>query len=281
MGLLHKLKVWLKRTFSGNSIDYVSKQKSYGSEAEDDFLDALKEALPEATIKHNIMVETDKGRCEIDTLVRYKNKIFIIEIKHWKGVLIEEEGYFISKKEDKYTYETHTKKIKSPFNQVKRQTYLLKEMTKSNAWFNTIVYFCDADKVDASDENTWFVDFNELVKYIKNDGRSSYPDQIEKCLLNCKTADYIYSLSFWGEKNLHCIIEPSSLVFNCSDRKVCKTDIKRIKITHHFTYDDIMIELRKGGIATTTIEDGFIRVLDGGSLQSYSLSKIEWIIIGD
>lgn len=281
MRFLHKFAVGLKRTFGGHSIDYVSEQKSYGNHAEDDFLDLFKNALPDATIKSNVMVDTSKGRCEIDALVRYKNKLFIVEVKHWKGVLTEQNGYFICDKADKYTYETHTKEVKSPFGQVKRQAYLLKEMTKSNPWLNTIVFFCDADEVKASDENVWFVDFYELVDYIKNGGRNSYPDQIEKCLAKCKTADYIYSSSFWGEKNLHCIIEPSSLVFDCSGKTITKDNIKKIRINHHFSNDVVMIELRTGGISTTTIENGSIQVFEGGVYQTYSLAKIEWIIIGD
>jgi len=281
MGFLHKLAVGLKRTFGGHSIDYVSEQKSYGNHAEEDFLNALQNALPDATIKSNVMVDTSKGRCEIDALVRYKNKLFIVEVKHWKGVLIEQDGYFISEKDDKYTYETHSKKVKSPFGQIKRQAYLLKEMTKSNPWLNTLVFFCDADEVNASDENVWFVDFSELVDYIKNDGRNSYPDQIEKCIAKCKTADYIYSSSFWGEKKLHCIIEPSSLVFDYSGKMITKDNIKKIKINHHFSNDVVMIELRTGEILTATIENGSIRVFEGGVYQTYSLAKIEWIIIGD
>lgn len=281
MGLFHKLAVGLKRTFGGKSIEHVSGQKSYGNHGEDEFSHALREALPNAIIKSNVMVETPKGRCEIDTLVKYRNKLFIIEVKHWKGVLIEEDGYFISRKIDKYTDEIHQKEVKSPFGQIKRQAYLLKEMSGANPWINTIIFFMDADVVRASDENVWFTDFNELIDYITNDGRTSYPDQISKCLSKCRTADYIYSSALFGERNLHCMITPASLAFSYSDKQISKDKIKEIRINHHFSYDEIYIELKNGETFKTRIENGYISVLENGTHKTYSFSKIDWIIIGD
>lgn len=281
MKILHQLAVGFKRIFIGRSIPHVSGQKSYGNQGENDFLNDLRASLPEAVIKSHVMVETNKGRCEIDALVRYNNKLFLIEVKHWKGVLIENEGYFISKKEDPYTAEIYTKEVKSPFHQIKRQAYLLKEMTHSNPWLNTLVFFCDCEQVNASDANVWFDDFYQLVEYIKNDGKSSSPEEIDKCLFECKTADYIYASALFGEKNLHCIIDPSSLIFDCSGRKITKDDIKKIKIEHHFSYDDVIIVLKTSEILTTTIENGSIRVLDNGVYHTYALAKIKWIWIGD
>lgn len=281
MGLFHKLAVGLKRKFSGNSIGYVSEQKSYGNYAEDSFSDALRKVLPDAIIKSNVMIETLKGRCEIDTLVKYENKLFIIEVKHWKGVLIEQDGYFISKKIDKYTNEVHQKEVKSPFGQIKRQAYLLKEMSGANPWINTIVFFMEADVVNAGDENVWFDNFSELVDYIVNDGKASYPDQISKCLAKCRTADYICSTALFGEKSLHCIISSKSLIFRDPDKQITKDEIKKIRIVHHFSYDELNIELRNGETSKTTVENGDISVLEDGVHRTYSFSRIDWIVIGD
>ena len=270
-----------KRKFGGKSLEYVSEQKSYGNEAEIIFFQELIKVLPGAIIKSNIIVETTKGKCEIDTLIRYNNKLFIIEIKHWKGILTEANDYFFAEKEDKYTDDTHLKKLKSPFGQVKRQSYLLKEMTNSNPWINTIVFFCDADDVTASEDNVWFVDFDELVDYIKNQGNSSSPNQIDKCLSNCKSADFIYSPSRYGEKSLHCIIEPSSLVFDFKWKTICKDEISEIKIIHHISYDDLKIKLKNGNTMTMQKENASIKVLNEGKTQTYSLAKIEYILIGN
>ncbi len=76
------------------------------------------------------------------------NRLIVIEVKHWLGRLYEQDCYFIKEKDDRWTGEVHEKELKSPFGQVKRQVYLLKEQTKSNPWSNTIVFFADAEYVE-------------------------------------------------------------------------------------------------------------------------------------
>lgn len=281
MGIFHKLSTGIKRSLNGKSIDYVSGQKSYGNNAEDAFSKALKSALSDATIKSNIMIDIPKGRCEIDTLLKYKDKLFIIEVKHWKGVIVEQDGYFLAKKIDKYTKEIHQKHVKSPFGQVKRQAYLLKEMSESNVWINTVVFFFGADVVRIKNQDTWFTDFNELVDFITSDGRVSNPEQINRCLKKCKSADYIYASAIFGTKSLHCIITPASLIFNCYGKPITKDEIKLIRIVHRFSYDELYIELRNGESVRTIVENGNISVINDGIHRVYSFSKIDCIIIGE
>ena len=98
MGLFHKIGVGLKRAFSSNSIDTISEEKMYGNDGEIEVEEELQRLLPDSIIKSNVMVNTPNGNCEIDLLVSYDNKLFVIEVKHWLGRLYEQNGYFIKEK---------------------------------------------------------------------------------------------------------------------------------------------------------------------------------------
>lgn len=89
MGLFHKIGVGLKRVFSSSSMDTVSEEKMYGNEGEFEVEEELQRLIPDCIIKSNVMVYTSKGNCEIDLLVSYDNKLFVIEVKHWLGRLYE------------------------------------------------------------------------------------------------------------------------------------------------------------------------------------------------
>ena len=280
MGLFHKIGVGLKRIFSSNSVETVSDQKMYGNDGEIEVEEEIQRLLQTCIIKSNVMVNTPKGNCEIDLLVSYEGKLFIIEVKHWKGRLFEQNGYFIKEKDDRWTDEVHEKELKSPFGQVKRQIYLLKEQTKSNPWINPIVFFADADYVKANNEVEWFIDIKELVEYIRKEGNTSKPQELKNCLNNAVVADFLYSPSVWGERSLHCIIREDSLSFNIDGRIINKKDILRIDIEHHFSYDTIKLRLQNGNIVTTDLENHEIVVLEGNGLYRYSFAKIQTIIIG-
>lgn len=90
MGLFHKIGVGLKRVFSSSSMDTVSEEKMYGNEGEFEVEEELQRLIPDCIIKSNVMVYTSKGNCEIDLLVSYDNKLFVIEVKHWLGRLYEQ-----------------------------------------------------------------------------------------------------------------------------------------------------------------------------------------------
>ncbi len=82
MRLFHKIGVELKRVFSSSSIDAISEEKSYGNDGEIEVEEELQRLIPNCIIKSNVMVHTSKGNCEIDLLVSYDNKLFVIEVKH-------------------------------------------------------------------------------------------------------------------------------------------------------------------------------------------------------
>ncbi len=280
MGIFRKLLTGIDRAFDGKKIESISEMKAFGNCAERSIVSFLRRKLPDAIIKENVILEKENHFSEIDCLIQYENKLFILEIKNWKGEIIERDGRFFSYKRDKYTDEIHEKELKSPFPQVKRQISLLKEITNSKPYINPVVLFENSDKVDAENEIEWFINREDLLKYLKNNGRESNLTQIEKSMKNIKTADFIFSNSLFGERSLHCLINDESLTFKTNKRILRRKDIRYIKIVHHFSYDDIIIDLKNGDLVTTRNENGVLIVKDNKTIKEFSLSKIDSIELG-
>ena len=124
--LFHKIKTGFAR-LSGKSIPNISSTKRYGDSGEESFIGKLKTELPFSRIKRNIIINTSYGNAEIDCLVLYRDKLFAIEVKRWKGCLTETDNGFIQEKTDRWTGEIHSKYQKSPFKQLNRAIYLLRK----------------------------------------------------------------------------------------------------------------------------------------------------------
>lgn len=265
--------------FASNNIEFVSEQKAFGNEAEDYFSSRITTALPDCIIKSNVIVLSSTGACEIDNIIQYKNKLFIVEIKNWKGEIEQNSSEFITRKRDKYTNEIHTNTLKSPFGQVKRQINLLKQLTNSNPWINPIIYFNNAECVIADRTVEWFTDIDSVVDYIVNDGKSTSYHEITKCINNCREADFVYSPSIFGERSCRCLIDDLSIKRICNGLEA--KSIYKISIHHHFSYDDVNIYLRSGQMIHTTVDNETLIITDTtGKHNHYNLCKIETIIIG-
>ena len=126
----HKIKMGFVRA-GESSIPYVNEAKRYGNYGEDEFTYMLRRELPSCKIKRNIVISTAEGNAEIDCLVLYENKLFAIEVKRWKGCLTEREDGFLQEKTDRWTGETHTKLLKSPFKQLE-EPYIYYESKSSS-----------------------------------------------------------------------------------------------------------------------------------------------------
>jgi len=281
MGLFHKLVVGLKRRFNSSSMDYLSEEKIYGNDGEDNVKDALIRALSDCEIKNNVIVNTSDRNCEIDLLLRYKSKLFIIEVKHWKDSISEHSGVIIQEKVDKWTDDVYKKEPDSPFAQVKRQINLLKQSTNTSPYINGIVFFADAEVVNLSNEHVWFSDVFDMIDYIKTSGHISNFYEVSNCFNKAIESDYLFSNTFFGEKSLHCIIDEKSLIFNIRDKRITKEDIKEINIDHFFSYDSVIITLKNGEKTTTELENHEIVVLENNLKNKYSFSKIQKIILGN
>ena len=206
MGLksfFHKIKTGFAR-LSGKSIPYISSTKRYGDSGEESFIGKLKTKLPFSRIKRNIIINTSYGNAEIDCLVLYRDKLFAIEVKRWKGHLTETDNGFIQEKTDWWTGEIHSKYQKSPFKQLNRAIYLLRKEISGNVWINSVVYFEDDEfeRIFTDSDNAWFNNVNDLVDYIKNNGEITYENNEAKEFFDkCVSSDYLYARS--GNNSLH------------------------------------------------------------------------------
>ena len=283
MGLknfFHKIKTGFAR-LSGKSIPNISSTKRYGDSGEESFIGKLKTELPFSRIKRNIIINTSYGNAEIDCLVLYRDKLFAIEVKRWKGRLTETDNGFIQEKTDRWTGEIHSKYQKSPFKQLNRAIYLLRKEISGNVWINSVIYFEDNEfeGITTDSENTWFNNINDLVDYIKNDGEITYGNNEAKDFFDkCVSSDYLYARSW--DKSLHCIITPESLNIQTEQGLVTRKNISQINIIHHFPYDELDITMNDGTHRCAVIENGKITVNDNGKFANYSLCKLDYIEIG-
>ena len=277
MGLrsfFHKIKMGFTR-MSEPSIPYTTAAKRYGDWGEDEFVYAIKSRLPDCKIKKNIIIQTLEGNAEIDCLILYKNKLFAIEVKRWKGHIVKHGNDFVQYKRDRWTDEIHTKIHKSPFKQLGRAVYLLRKQIPDNAWLNTIVFFEESDCIETESDNVWFDSIDELIAHIVNDGKASWGNNASAFFEKCIAADYLYCSS-WG-KSLHCIVCDDSLRFNTAAGTLNRSKIRSISISHHWSYDEIKITTLNGRFHIVNVENGSIYVIDNGHRYRYALCKLDYI----
>lgn len=225
-----------------SSIPYTTQAKKYGVCGEDEFVNAIQSRLPDCKIKKNIIIQTAVGNAEIDCLILYKNKIFAIEVKRCKGRLVEQGGNFVQYKCDRWTDEIHTKVHKSPFKQLGRAVYLIRQQIPDNAWLNTIVFFEESDYIETESDNVWFNNINDLISYIVNDGKAASENNANAFFEKCIVADYIYSKSYVN--SLQCIVCNDSLRFTTANGTLDRRNIHSISTSHHWSYDEVKITTR-------------------------------------
>lgn len=275
----HKIKMGFVRA-GESSIPYVNEVKRYGNSGEDKFTYRLCRELPSCKIKRNVAILTPDGNAEIDCLVLHHKKLFAIEVKRWKGYLTERDDGFLQEKTDRWTGETHTKLLKSPFKQLGRAIYLLRKQIPIKAWVNAVVFFegDELESVSAFSDNVWFNRYQDLVDYISNDGKVSFGTSANDFFERCVPADYLYA-NAWG-KSLHCIINRTTLRFKTPQGDISADNIDSIRISHHWSYDELHITMADGSIKTITLENAKIQVSDNGRISTYALCKLDYIELG-
>ena len=277
--LFHKIKIGFLRA-GEPSIPYVNDAKRYGNYGEDEFTYMLRRELPSCKIKRNVVISTPDGDAEIDCLILHNNKLFAIEVKRWKGCLTETDEGFLCKKVDRWTGETHTKLLKSPFKQLKRAVYLLRKQIPVKAWVNATVFFGDdeLESVSVFSDNAWFERYQDLVDYIINDGKVSFGSNANDFFEKCVPADYLYA-NVW-DKSLHCIINRTTLKFETLQGNIDTDKIDSIRISHHWSCDELYITMVNGSVKTITLENAKIQVSENGCVQTYALCKLDYIELG-
>ena len=270
----HKIKIGFVR-FTGTPLPYVYQEKRYGNAGEDIFISTVSSQLPECRIKRNVIVSSPDGIAEIDCLILYQNKLFAIEVKRWKGDLTEKEDCFLQEKTDRWTDETHRKTHTSPFKQLSRAIYHLRKQIPERAWINAIVFFEDADSITVSSDNVYFEDIESLINYIKTDGKTSFGRSAEFMFRKCNAADTLIS----GNKTLNCIISNDSLSFTTDNGIISRNEIESIDISHRWSFDKIYVNKTDGTKGCAEIENAYLTVTEGHSVNVYPLSKIDRIEI--
>lgn len=277
---LHKIKTGFVR-IGESALPYTSDAKRYGNHGEDNFTNTLRRELPSCKIKKNIIITTSEGNAEIDCLVLYKNKLFAIEVKNWKGRITEDENGFSQEKADRWTDEIHIKHLKSPFKQLSRAIYLLKRQIPVKAWVNPVVFFENNELESIStftDNIIWFNCYQDLIKHISNEGEVSLGKNANDFFNKCVPADYLYSDAC--EKSLHCIINRDTLQFKSPQGIIPIDSIVSIQIFHHWSYDELHIQMMDGTKQIITLENAKIQVHDNGHIDNYALCKLDYIELG-
>lgn len=272
--ILHKIKMVFVRKRE-KPLPSLSEEKMYGNDGEEDAAQAIKKRLRKSEIKKNVIINSSGGKAEIDLLVLYDNKLFAIEVKHWKGAIYEQEdGSFLQVKS------AQQKLQKSPFKQLDRAVYLLKKQIRHQVWINKIVLFIEADEAYIQSDEAWFGDINDMIKHIKHYGIESAKDEANLFFGKCNCADIIYGED--DDRSLACVISKESLRFQTKNGIITKKDISAIKISHHLTYDKLKIFLKDGSVIKVVAENQKIFVKEGdGSVGEYALCKLDYIQLGD
>lgn len=278
-GLFHKIKIWFARKRE-QAIPMLSPEKKYGDSGEFDFVYMLRQKLPDCRIKKNIIVETAYGNAEIDCLVLYKNKLFAIEVKNWKGRVFETQDGVIKTKTDKWTGDVYKKNMRSPFKQLNRAISLLKKQIHERVWINGIVYFEDAGfkGIETTPDNIWFNNIDNIVHYIMFEGGASGECEARRFFDKCVAADCLFA-NLW-DKTLCCRICDKSLNFYTQRGYMGRAQINYIEIEHHRTYDDLYISLKDGTECVVRQENAIIRTIENGMVKEYGMSKLDGIILG-
>lgn len=276
--IFHKIGIGLKRKFQ-KSIPSVEPEKLYGKQGELKFFEELKNVLPSCEMKNNIIVSSDKGDAEIDSLILYRNKLFAVEIKNWKGKQIEHEGKFYSYKRDKYLGINHIKPNKSPFDQVNRAIGLLKRTINGNVWINAIVYFQNNRdiSIESGAEKVWFSDINELADYIRLQGKICYGNTARDFFGKCVASDCLFATE---RKFLQGNISFESLCFAADGCMFTRNDIKSIHIKHKWSFDNITLRLKNGEEKTVKAENAKLNITIREKTYEYFFSKLANIELG-
>ena len=275
----HKIKMGFVRARE-SSIPYVDEAKRYGNYGEDAFTYMLRRELPSCKIKRNVVISTPDGNAEIDCLVLHNRKLFAIEVKRWKGCLTECEAGFLQEKTDRWTGETHTKLLKSPFKQLGRAIYLLRKQVPVKAWVNAVVFFEDdeLESVSVFSDNVWFERYQDLVDYISDDGKASFGTSANDFFEKCVPADYLYA-NAWGRSKC-CIINSATLQFETPQGNISADNIASIRISHHWSYDELYITMTDNSMRAITSENAKIQVSDNGCISTHALCKLDYIELG-
>ena len=270
-----------KRTFSKN-VPYEEDWEIYGDEGEKYVQCELNKLLPNANIFCNILtINDDRVIGEIDTLVILDDKIFAIEVKHYRGDIYEENGELY---QDKPNAECVTRLPRNPFKQIKSNVYKFKNINNGeDYWINEAVFFVGADSIDIVSYDNWFTNIDCLVEYMLNEGRPSKRTSIDYVVSKINCRDEIIGRGLWSKKRCDRIIR-DVLTFENAEGQNVDIDLHNVKKIivekHRMSRDDLAIIMRDDSSIQVVATDTTISVKDYlGNIERYMFSKIDAVYL--
>ena len=83
-----------------------------------------------------------------------------------------------------------------------------------------------------------------------------------------------------GRNSESIIINRATLRFETPQGNISADNIAFIRISHHWSYDELHITMTGGSVRTITLENAKIQVSDNGRISTYALCKLDYIELG-
>lgn len=274
--LFQKIGLGISRA-TGSTLPFTPTKKKVGNYGEVRVYNELKTKLPEATIIRNVCIDSELAKGEIDFLIIYQAKVFVLEVKSWRGNIYQDGDQFFQDKESSGG-DSYTNKQVNPFKQIKGSVFQIKQQFH-NIWFEPVILFIRTDSININRDIEWFTSVDELVNYINTvDVRTNKENHINSLIKNVRSYDKMTSSSWLG-KELSCIIDESCLRFIINEKEITKNDIISIKVKHHFSYDEGLITLKNNEEIVFRFDDHKITYRNNEKSHVVSLSKIDAIFV--
>lgn len=273
---LNNFRLFIKRR-RGNGVEYEKEVQRYGRENEDKFFTQLRNALPiQSDIFKNVLIcDNDVVKGEIDYLIIFNDKFFAIELKGYVGEIEKSGDELVQYKDCDIKY------YKSPTKQLNTNVYLFKKFYGIKSYVQDAVFFNEGQIKEGGeiDEN-WFFDFDELMKFISERGKSCYIGEREKLKKEIVCQDEILSN---GNADKGRIIYNKFLVKNSDGKDVVLKlqNVSYIKIKHKLLTDELHVIDTCGKVSVFTAQNSYLDLKNHkGEEKRYAMSKIDDIIIG-
>ena len=265
-----KRKIHKERTSQRVNIEPLSDAQIHGIIGERAAVNKILDFLPDARIKTNIIILSERGNAEIDSMILYRGSLFAIEIKSWKGDVYETADGFQKDKRDPYTGEIHTKYFKSPLRQIRRAISLLKENMTGHVYINGVVYIEQNDSLRVSEGSPVFDRIEDLVDYIEKESKPT--SQVSTKFFNeLRPADRIIGSGIFGTRKQLLAVA----ILDFATQGAWYMDV-----IHNYTSDTAVLHFQDGTTKAYSFENKKIKAMTTDGVKEYTLSGIDRIIFG-
>ena len=265
-----KRKIHKERTSQRVNIEPLSDAQIHGIIGERAAVNKILDFLPDARIKTNIIVLSERGNAEIDCMILYRGSLFAIEIKSWTGDVYETADGFQKDKRDPYTGEIHRKLFKSPIKQVRRAISLLKENMNERVYINGVVYIEDNDSLRVNEGSPVFDRIEDLVDYIEKESKPT-SQASTKFFNKLRPADRIIGSGIFGTRKQLLAVA----ILDFATQGAWYMDV-----IHNYTSDTAVLHFQDGTTKAYSFENKKIKAMTTDGVKEYTLSSIDRIIFG-